>query len=131
MNTIIPDCFELDPIEIDQRSCELCGRTIDQHECIDHGEGPEFYCYAGDDIVRLWEIADPRDRWRHTGESPPDIGSRSEQIFRPEPYRTPQSTIDAFWYVERLDDPEHLARWLTDHPRDADFLLKLWKAKQC
>ena len=26
--------------------------------------------YAGQ-IVRQWEIADPRDRWKHTGEAPP------------------------------------------------------------
>jgi hypothetical protein len=57
------------PIEIDPRSCELCGRTTDQHECLDHGEGPEFFCWDDDDIVKCWEVADPRDAWRHTARS--------------------------------------------------------------
>jgi len=42
------------PIEIDPRPCELCGRTIDQHERVDDGEGPEFFCYPADDIVTCW-----------------------------------------------------------------------------
>jgi hypothetical protein len=46
-------------------------------------------------------------------------------------YRTPQSTIDAFFYVVRLDDPDYLKRWLARHPDDAAHLLKIWKAKQC
>jgi hypothetical protein len=80
------------------------------------------------DLVRQWEMADSRDRWRHTGEARPP-----RTIERPpaKPYRTPQSTIDAFWYVVRLDDPDYLARWLADHPRDAAFLLKIWKARPC
>jgi hypothetical protein len=39
-----PAAFEPDPFEIDPRPCELCGLTIDRHEMIDHGEGPEHYC---------------------------------------------------------------------------------------
>lgn len=31
-----------------------------------------------DDLVRQWELNDPRDRWRHTGEHPP--GARSEAV---------------------------------------------------
>jgi hypothetical protein len=40
-------------------------------------------------------------------------------------YKTPRSTIDAFWYVVRLKDPAHLLRWLDEHPRDSAFLKKL------
>jgi hypothetical protein len=39
------------------------------------------------------------------------------------PYHTPQSTIDAFWYVVRLKDEARLKRWLDDHPYDREFLL--------
>lgn len=48
---------------------------------------------------------------------------------KPQPYRTPQSTIDAFWYVVSLCDPERLNAWLDDHPQDAPFLLKLLEGK--
>jgi hypothetical protein len=89
-----------------------------------------------DDILRRWELADPRDGWRHTGETPPPAAFRNSDISgkpvdNPRRYRTAQSTIDAFWYVVRLDDPDYLARWLADHPRDAAHLLKIWKAKPC
>ena len=78
MNAIIPhDQIELDPIEIDPRPCGLCGCTIDQHERVDTPEGPEFFCFPDDDIVTRWELADPRDRWKHTGEPPPKASDRS------------------------------------------------------
>jgi hypothetical protein len=122
------------PIEIDPRSCELCGRTIDEHECLDHGEGPEFFCWDDDDIVKCWEVADPRDAWRHTGEKPPptsvrnsDIGTKPTTTARS--YRTPQATIDAFWFVIRLDDPEYLKRWFARHPLDVPALVKLYERK--
>jgi hypothetical protein len=121
------------PIEIDPRPCELCGRTIDQHEMVDHGEGPEFFCYPEDDIVTSWQLADPRDAWRHTGETPPPASVRNSDITataaRPDYYKTPQSTVDAFLIVASLNDPDYLARWLDQHPRDEKFLCKLWKAK--
>jgi hypothetical protein len=122
------------PIEIDPRPCELCGRTIDRHDMVDHGDGPEFFCYPDDDIVTCWELADPRDAWRHTGEAPPPASVRNSDIAAkpasaPKSYRTPQPTIDVFWYVASLDDPDYLARWLDQHPRDEKFLCKLWKAK--
>jgi hypothetical protein len=120
------------PIEIDPRPCGLCGATIDQHKMVDSGEGPEFFCAdeppqwfansimtgAAADIMRRWER-----------ETPPKASSPQ---LSPRPYyRTPQSTLDAFWYVASLDDPDHLARWLANHPRDVAHLLKIWKAKQC
>jgi hypothetical protein len=45
------------------------------------------------------------------------------------PYRTPQTTIDAFWYVVRLNDQPHLLRWLSEHPKDAAYLEKLLEDK--
>ena len=134
MNAISPIEIEPDPLAIDRRPCELCGLTIDRHRMVDHGEGPEFYCYPDDDIVTRWELADPRDAWRHTGEPPPPASVRNSDISgKPasaaKPYRTPQATIDAFWYVVRLADPERLAAWLDDHPKDEFFLLNLLEGK--
>jgi hypothetical protein len=148
----LPNQIEPSPIEIDPRPCGLCGRTIDQHDMVDKGEGPEFFCVdpQPDDltldelerraelvrqievaaIVRRWELNDPRDRWRHTGDAPPKNTSGEEEYFpRKQPYRTPQSTIDAFWYVAGLDDSNYLTAWLAQHPRDVEILQKLWEAK--
>ncbi|MDN5003816.1 hypothetical protein ACFQZO_23550 [Bradyrhizobium sp. GCM10027634] len=43
-------------------------------------------------------------------------------------YRTPQATVDAFFYVMRNETPAQLTAWLADHPRDAAHLHKLWKS---
>lgn len=80
-----------------------------------------------DNIVMRWELADARDRWRHTGEQRP--AEPKIKLPPPKPYRTPQSTIKAFWYVAGLDDPDYLKRWLAQHPLDVTFLQKLWEAK--
>jgi hypothetical protein len=111
-----PAC-ELAPIKTE--CCERCGCAIEDLEEL-------IYLRAADLIAHL-ERADPRDAWRHTGEQPPRaiVEARSA----PEPYRTPQSTIDAFWYVVRLADPQRLAAWLDDHPKDEFFLLNLLESK--
>jgi hypothetical protein len=121
---------EPSPIEIDPRPCNWCGLKIDRHVMIDDGEGPEFWCQEVEptaaNLVVQWELADPRDRWKHTGEAPPlEIKPRPAVLV----YRTPQATIDAFWYVASLDDPDYLKRWLSEHPRDVLALQKLWEAK--
>ena len=112
----IPEQIELDPLELDH--------------------GPTFYCpddletqihLAAADLVRQWELADPRDRWRHTGEPKPKASDIPTD--EPKPYRTAASTIDAFWYVVGLRDPEPFKAWLADHPQDAPFLLKLLEGK--
>lgn len=72
-------------------------------------------------LVRDFELADHRDRWRWTGELPP------VQLAAPlqkSPYRTAQSTIDAFHFVMGLGDPARLAEWLRNHPDDAAVLLE-------
>jgi hypothetical protein len=58
-----------------------------------------------------------------------DVPFRPPAPREPAPYRTPQSTIDAFWYVVGLDDLDRLAAWLDDHPRDKPTLLKLLESK--
>ena len=45
-------------------------------------------------------------------------------------YRTPQATVDAFFFVVRNHDIDYLAHWLMEHPLDALQLKKLWEA-QC
>jgi hypothetical protein len=139
------------PIEIDPRPCELCGLTIDRHQMVNEGEGPEFYCVdvPVDELtleelerraelrrqeeiaamVRDWEMDDPRDRWRHTGEARP--ATQPDPVPRREPYTPPQATIDAFFYVVALDDVDRLKAWLADHPKDATILLELLEAKLC
>jgi|SRR3954451_25113015 hypothetical protein len=80
-------------------------------------------------LVRQWELADPRDRWRWTGELPPKPEPVPEWPAR-ERYRTPQATVDAFWFVVRLDNSDYLADWLMQHPLDAKYLHELW-GKKC
>jgi hypothetical protein len=136
----IQDVAELEPqpIEIDPRACDWCGLTIDEHLMVDDGDGPEFFCQEihphAADLVRQWEMQDPRDAWRHTGEIPPPVAFRNADFpGTPAPirqhYRTPQATIDAFFYVAGLNDAEYLKRWLKQHPRDAETLCKLWEGK--
>jgi hypothetical protein len=135
MNAVIPPVeIEPEPIAIDPRPCGLCGLTIDRHEMVDGGEGPEFFCFRDGDIVTDWELADPRDRWRHTGEPPPTAAVRNSDILarpadRPRPYRTPQATIDAFFYVLKTKDAAGIASWLAAHPQDERQLYKIWKQK--
>jgi hypothetical protein len=73
-------------------------------------------------IVRQWELADPRDRWRHTGEAPPT--AEPAPIKGERPHRLPSSSVDAFRYVVGLGDPAYLAKWLRNHSDVAADLLK-------
>jgi hypothetical protein len=50
--------------------------------------------------------------------------------FRPRPYRTPQSTIDAFWYLVQINDQPRLEAWLRARPSDAATLLKLYEERK-
>jgi hypothetical protein len=46
-------------------------------------------------------------------------------------YRTPKATEDAFFGVVVRQDKAAQERWLKQHPKDADHLMKLWEAKRC
>jgi hypothetical protein len=50
--------------------------------------------------------------------------------FKPRPYQTPQSTIDAFRYLVQLNDEPRLKEWLEVRPLDGPTLLKLWRARK-
>jgi hypothetical protein len=101
------------------RTNECCKCAVDAAE--------EVAFLRADDLVTQWELADPRDRWRHTGEPPPPP---EEEILVLRPYRTAQSTIDAFRYVVREGDPEYLEAWLGRHPKDAPYLRGLLGGKK-
>jgi hypothetical protein len=118
MNSASAAVLEPEPIEIDPRPCDLRGCTIEDFE--------ELIYLRAADLIAEWERADPRNFWRHTGEQPP----RAVTVARvAQSYHTPQSSIDAFWYVVRLDDPDYLTRWLEQHPLDASALCKLWEGR--
>ena len=51
-------------------------------------------------------------------------------VFKPRAYKTPQSTIDAFWYLIQLNDPDRLESWLRARPSDAATLLKLYEERE-
>ncbi len=78
-------------------------------------------------LLMQWEMADPRDRWRWTGELPPKPEPQSQ---RPTPRRSrpPEATVDAFKHVAGLGDPDRLAAWLRNHPEDAPDLLEMLEA---
>jgi hypothetical protein len=50
--------------------------------------------------------------------------------FKPRPYRTPQSTVEAFWFLVQLNDPDRLKSWLQAHPRDQKTLIDLYERQQ-
>ncbi|MDA9415705.1 hypothetical protein XH81_12755 [Bradyrhizobium sp. CCBAU 25360] len=72
-------------------------------------------------LLMQWELADPRDRWRWTGELPP---VQQVSTIEKTPYRTAQSTIDAFHVVLSAGDPDRIANWLHNHQADAPALFK-------
>ena len=124
-------------IMIDPRPCGFCGLTLDRHVMVDQGEGPEHFCpdILIDDltldemerraVLRIEEeIAATFARWEAM-----DALRPPEPPARPAPYNTPQSTIDAFWFVVRQGDEDKVVAWLADHPRDAADLLKLLESK--
>jgi hypothetical protein len=91
--------------------------------------GPELDSGAAD-IVRRLEMADPRDRWKRTGEAPPPSEVRNGPMpAAPRSRPLPQSTIDAFLFVVRLDDAEYLKSWIDQHPLDAAALYEIWESK--
>jgi hypothetical protein len=127
-----------DPIEMDPRPCGCCGRAIDYHRMVDGGEGPEFFCadLSPDEmtleelerraeLIRQIEVAEIFARL----EAMANPSKRRPAPPEPKPYRTPQSTVDAFWYVVRQDDTAKLEEWLAAHPRDAGYLVKRLQEK--
>jgi len=120
--TLGPDAVQEIIAEPFKRICDLDGpERIPLSPALEFGP-----C---DDLLRRWELADPRDRWKHTGEAPPsDAVRNSIAPAAPQPYRTPESTIQAFWYVLSLDDENYLNCWLAERPADLPTFRKLLEA---
>jgi hypothetical protein len=123
------------PTEIDPRPCQWCGRTIDYHRMVDGGEGPEFFCadVSLDDLT-LEELERRAELIRQIETA--EIFARLEAMDdpskrppprepAPKPYRTPQSTIDAWRYLIKSGDAGRARAWLADRPKDAPYLLQL------
>ena len=51
-------------------------------------------------------------------------------LFRPRPYQTAQSTVDTFWYLVQINEPDRLKAWLEARPLDAPTLLKLYEERK-
>ncbi|MCA1546314.1 hypothetical protein I6F36_05785 [Bradyrhizobium sp. BRP19] len=121
-----------DAVDCVQRHAELWGTVVELGQDTVQAAMAEAFTpapalpsdYAAR-LVRDFELADPRDRWRWTGEAPP-LAPAAEPV-KERPYRTPQATVDAFFYVVRNETPARLTAWLNDHPRDAAYLHKIWK----
>jgi hypothetical protein len=138
MNAISPGQFELDPIEIDPRPCELCGLTVDRHDMVDHGEGPEFFCIdlSPDEMTlpelerraelrRQEEVGAIIARWEAMDEALDRARQPAPVRSAPEPYRPAQSTVDAFGLLTAAGDVGRLREWLADRPKDAPLLLAM------
>jgi hypothetical protein len=138
MNAIIPDCFELDPVEIDSRPCVLCGLTVDRHDMVDDGEGPIFYCadLSPDEMTldelerraelrRQEEVAAILARWEAMDEALDRATHPAPVRSAPAPYRPAQSTVDAFRYLTAAGDIGRIREWLADRPKDAPHLLAM------
>ena len=123
MTDVIDVPADIEPAPIEIEPCELCGCAIEDLE--------ELIYLRAADLIAEWELADPRDAWKHTGEPPPQDNDRNgpQTAVERAVYRTAQSTVDAFWYVISLKDPDKLSAWLRDHPRDTARLKKLLEAK--
>ncbi|WP_038968031.1 hypothetical protein [Bradyrhizobium diazoefficiens] len=94
-------------------------------------------------LVKQWELDDPRDRWRWTGEprpaakhvrTSPHLTMNAPYEPQPEwperkPYKTPETTIAAFLQLVQLGDAERLAAWLEDRAADAAFLTEYLRAQ--
>jgi hypothetical protein len=129
---------EPNPIEIDPRPCELCGLTIDRHDMVDHGEGPEFFCAdVSPDDMTLDELERRAELRRQEEvaaifaglEAMDDPSKRLPPRAEPKPYCPAASTVSAFWFVVGLNDPDRLKAWMRLHPTDAPTLLKLLEDK--
>lgn len=135
--SIAPDRPEPGPLEIEPRRCSWCCLTIDRHARVDTPEGPEFFCAdLSPDKMTLDEL-ERRAELRRQEEvaallarmdamdGPAEIPPAGE----PPAYRPAASTVDAFWFVVGLRDPERFKVWLGDRPKDTPFLLQLLETK--
>jgi hypothetical protein len=134
---VSPVMLEPRPIEIDPRPCALCGLTVDRHDMVDHGEGPEFYCAdVSPDDMTLPELECRAELRRQ--EEVAAIFARLEAMDDPskrlppragaEPYHPAQSTAAAFRFLTAAGDIGRIREWLADRPKDAPLLLAMFES---
>ncbi len=133
MNAIvIPADLEFDPLEIDPRPCEFCGLTIDRHDMVDHGDGPQFYCAdVSPDDMTLDELERRAELRRQEDvaaifarlEAMDDPSKRLPRRAGAEPYQPARSTVAAFRSLTAAGDIGRIRDWLADRPKDAPHLL--------
>jgi hypothetical protein len=86
---------------------------------------PGMHRYDKLALMGVWEEDATAEILRHW-----DAQNRKEPIQRrKQEYRVPQSTVDTFFGWVVREDAETQARWLAEHPKDAPYLRKLWRAK--
>jgi hypothetical protein len=129
---------EADLLLIEPRPCEFCGLTIDRHEMIDGGEGPEFFCVdlspdemtldeleRRSELRRQEEVAAILARWEPMDEAlDRAIHPAPPPAAAPAPYRPAQSTVAAFRLLTAAGNVGRLREWL-DRPKDAPLLLAM------
>jgi hypothetical protein len=108
-----------------------CLHPLDLDEVVDplqhFAEKTGLVAAIGQDAVQ--EMIGEPFAWARGEELPVDEVSPQPLELQPRTYRTPQSTVDAFWYVVSLGNADHLERWLQDHPKDAPNLVRLLEAR--
>lgn len=122
--------------ELEVQAARLAGMALDgflsQQQAADIARTAGFAAGLvhrhGEDVVQE-AIAWGFERALQPMEAPPIAPAKATPQLAKREYRTPESTIDAFWYVVRSGDKAALKAWLADRPKDAPTLRKLWEAK--
>jgi hypothetical protein len=130
----VPDPFEVFCERCDARAVLFFNGHMSMHEAVDElqaaAERTGLVDRIGQDHVQQImgaAFAAPRADVSHdtTALEPeprkPVVPQRS--------YRTPASTIAAFWFLVGCNDPGRLKAWLRQRPADAPNLLKLLEGK--
>jgi hypothetical protein len=102
---------------VDEIGQDAVQRLIAYESMPEHASDPEIPTDYAARIYAQWEADDAKRR----PSAAPEPQKRE--------YRTPQATVDAFWFVARQGDPDYLARWLAQHPADVPHLHKIWGQK--
>jgi hypothetical protein len=105
---------------------------------VDDGDGPLFFCadispdeMTLDELERRAELIQQEEVAAIFArlEAMDDPSKRLPPPRGPEPYRTPQSVVDAFFYVLKTKDAAGIAEWLAAHPQDERYLQKILEQK--
>lgn len=124
----IPNAQAPDQIEVFRKRCEARARLFARGEMLLH-----------DAVDELQNAAEGRGLIDLVGQDGVQaiMGSAFAAVRLPEEpdmstpstSQTARSTIDAFYYVVSLNDPDRLKAWLRQHPVDAPTLLKLLECR--